>query len=138
MLSVRDGERGLLRLAPYAALLAVSLTAACLQMRLGDSEAGLVLEDLVTGDSRLRKAAPEPVVRSLRFGSTGEGLRGDLYLPVLGVRAAMVLVPGLAAAGNNDPRLVALARTLARVGFLVLIPEIPGFRAYRVSIEDVE
>jgi fermentation-respiration switch protein FrsA (DUF1100 family) len=138
VLSVRVGDRGLRRLAPYATLLAVSLTASCLQLRLGDSEAGLVLEDLVTDDSRLRKAAPEPVMRSLRFGGAGEGLRGDLYVPALGVRAAMVLVPGLAAAGNDDPRLVALARTLARVGFLVLIPEIPGFRAYRVSIEDVE
>jgi pimeloyl-ACP methyl ester carboxylesterase len=59
-------------------------------------------------------------------------------VPADSVRAAIVLVPGLAVAGRNDPRLVALARTLARVDFLVLIPDVPGFRAYRMGSEDVE
>jgi len=122
----------------YASLLAVTLAAAggCLQLRLGDSEAGLVLEDLVTSDSRLKERAPRPKRRSLRFGE--QNLAADLYLPGDHVRAGMVLVPGLAVAGRNDPRLVGLARTLARADFAVLIPEVPGFRSYRISVEDVE
>ena len=99
-----------------------------------NSEAGLVLEDLFTNDSRLRKRAPAPTFRALRISDDRRQLRGDLYLPADSVRAGIVLVPGLAVAGKNDPRLVALARTLARVNFMVLIPDIPGFRAYRMTL----
>ena len=126
------------RILRFAALLTLALVAGCLQLRVGDSEAGLVLEDLVTDSSRLRERAPPPGFRSLRVSTDAEPLRADLYVPGDTVRAGMVLVPGLAVAGKNDPRLVALARTLARVGFLVMIPDIPGFRAYRMGVEDVE
>lgn len=119
-----------------ALLLVVTFAGACLQLRLGNSESALVLEDLVDNHSRLREQVPEPVSQELRFETDGEPLRGVLYLPV-DARAGMVLVPGLAVAGGDDPRLVALARTLARVGFVVLIPEIPGFRSYRMGAEDV-
>ncbi|GMQ75944.1 MAG: alpha/beta hydrolase [Gammaproteobacteria bacterium] len=138
MLRVTERHRGARRVVLFAALLAIVLTSGCLQLRLGDSEAGLVLEDLVAGDSRLRQRTPAPGFRALRFGDGGRRLRGDLYVPADRARAGIVLVPGLAVAGNNDPRLVALARTLARVDFMVLIPDIPGFRAYRMGSEDVE
>ncbi len=143
MLIVTNRHRRARRpLARHAALLAIAvamvLASGCLQLRLGDSEAGLVLEDLVTSDSRLRERTPAPVFRALRFGNDGQQLRGDLYVPADGVRAGIVLVPGLAVAGRNDPRLVALARTLARANFMVLIPDVPGFRAYRMGSEDVE
>lgn len=125
------------RHAPMCALLlVVTFAGACLQLRLGNSESALVLEDLVDNHSRLREQVPEPVSQELRFETDGEPLHGVLYLPV-DARAGMVLVPGLAVAGGDDPRLVALARTLARVGFVVLIPEIPGFRSYRMGAEDV-
>ncbi len=142
MLTLSDRNRGARRILRYSALPAIAmimaLTGGCLQLRLGDSEAGLVLEDLVTSDSRLRKRTPEPAFRGLRTSIEGRQLRGDLYLPADGVRAGLVLVPGLAVAGRHDPRLVALARTLARVNFMVLIPDVPGFRAYRMGSEDVE
>ncbi len=142
MLTLSDRKRGARRIRLYSALLATAITMAftggCLQLRLGDSEAGLVLEDLVTSDSRLRKRTPEPGFRALHTSVEGRQLRGDLYLPAGSVRAGIVLVPGLAVAGRNDPRLVALARTLARVDFMVLIPDVPGFRAYRMGSEDVE
>lgn len=131
-------RRGLRRVTLCAALLATALAGGCLQLRLGGSEAGLVIEDLVTRDSRLRERTPAPAFRALRFESGGQTLRADLHVPGNAVRAGMVLVPGLAVAGKNDPRLVRLARTLARVDFLVLIPDIPGFRSYRMGVEDVE
>ncbi len=142
MLTLSDRNRGARGIKRYSALLTIAiimaLTGGCLQLRLGDSEAGLVLEDLVTSDSRLRKRTPEPGFRALHTSVEGRRLRGDLYLPAGSVRAGIVLVPGLAVAGRNDPRLVALARTLARVDFMVLIPDVPGFRAYRMGSEDVE
>ncbi|NIM26829.1 MAG: alpha/beta hydrolase [Gammaproteobacteria bacterium] len=124
------------RAALFAVLVALTLAAGCLQLRVGDSEAGLVLEDLVSKDSRLRARTPQPVFRPLRFGDGAE-LLADLHVPADGVRAGIVLVPGLAPAGRRDPRLVSLAQTLARVGFLVLIPDVPGFRSYRMGAEDV-
>ena len=142
MLTVTDRHQGARRVKPWATLLAIAITivlaGGCLQVRLGDSEAGLVLEDLFTSDSRLRERAPAPTFRALHISDDRRQLRGDLYLPADSVRAGIVLVPGLAVAGKNDPRLVALARTLARVNFMVLIPDIPGFRAYRMGSEDVE
>lgn len=138
MTTRREPSNPLRRMASWAALLTIVLAAGCLQLRLGDSEAGLVLEDLVTRDSRLRERKPEPRSRPVRATAGGQPLHGDLYVPADRVRAGMVLVPGLAVAGKDDPRLVALARTLARVQFMVLIPDIPGFRAYRMGIEDVE
>ena len=142
MLSFSDRDRKARRTRLYATLLAIAITTTliggCLQLRLRFSEAGLVLEDLITNDSRLRKRTPEPAFRTFSTSVDGAQLRGDLYLPAGSVRAGIVLVPGLAVAGRNDPRLVALARTLARVDFMVLIPDVPGFRAYRMGSDDVQ
>ncbi len=142
MLTVTDQDRRTRRVIPFATLLAIAITTilagGCLQLRLGDSEAGLVLEDLIISDSRLRERTPGPTFRALRITDDGRKLHGDFYLPANSVRAGIVLVPGLAVAGKNDARLVALARTLARVNFMVLIPDVPGFRAYRMGSEDVE
>lgn len=66
----------------------------------------------------------------------GSGLAvGDLYWPEQ-AKAALVLVPGLVPEGKDDPRLVALAQTLARARFAVLVPDIAGLRAQKVSPED--
>jgi len=48
-----------------------------------------------------------------------------------------VLVPGVQAEGIDEPRLVALAKTLARARFAVLVPEIPGMRRLTVHASDV-
>jgi hypothetical protein len=142
MLSFSDRDRKARRTRLYATLLAIAITTTliggCLQLRLRFSEAGLMLEDLITSDSRLRKRTPEPAFRTFSMSVDGAQLGGDLYLPAGSARAGIVLVPGLAVAGRNDPRLVALARTLARVDFMVLIPDVPGFRAYRMGSDDVE
>ena len=58
---------------------------------------------------------------------------GDVYSPPNTVRAAMVLVPGAAVLGRDEPRLQALARTFARAGFVVLVPELPEVRRLALS-----
>lgn len=124
-------------LALLAGLLAVA--SGCTRLLLGDSEAGLVLEDLMGGpqESRLEARTGEPSRASLRFTAGGAPRAADLYLPATRARAGLVLVPGLTPAGKDDSRLVALARTLARVDFAVLVPDIPGFRSLQLRASDV-
>jgi len=63
---------------------------------------------------------------------------GDLYTPGGKTRAAMVLVPGAAVLGRDEPRLKALARTFARAGFAVLVPELPEVRRLALSRADAD
>jgi len=63
---------------------------------------------------------------------------GDVYSPPNTVRAAIVLVPGAAVLGRDEPRLQALARTFARAGFVVLVPELPEVRRLALSKHDAD
>jgi fermentation-respiration switch protein FrsA (DUF1100 family) len=63
---------------------------------------------------------------------------GDVYSAPEHVRAAMVLVPGAAVLGRDEPRLQALARTFARAGFVVLVPELPEVRRLALSRHDAD
>ena len=123
-----------------AVLLAVCMgLSGCATPRLGDSEAALVLEDLMAGSSsRLRSRVPDLTQEQVHYSSEGRRYTADLYrVPGAGSQTGILLVPGIAPAGKNDSRLVALARTLARSGFTVLVPDIPGFRSFRLSAADV-
>ncbi len=102
-------------------------------------EAGLVLADLAAGpgDSLFKRLTPPPLRRELRYTLDGTARSGDLYRPGDGSeRGALVLVPGAARSGKDDPRLVALATTLARAGLVVLVPDIVSLRALEVSAAD--
>ncbi len=123
-----------------ASLIAVvCLLSACVSP-LGDTEAALALEDIAAGpkQSRLKQQTPEPARTSVSYRIEGRGYQADLYqLPSIS-RAGIVLVPGVVPAGKDDLRLVALARTLARLRFAVLVPDIEGLRHYQVRGRDVE
>ncbi|UCH48885.1 MAG: alpha/beta hydrolase [Betaproteobacteria bacterium] len=105
---------------------------------LPDDEATWVLEDLAARfeDSRLKRSTPKPVRRSAVYVEDSRNFLADLYLPGEPALAGIVLVPGAAAKGKNDPRLVAFATTLARTRFLVLVPDLPNLRALKVRAED--
>lgn len=76
--------------------------------------------------------------RAIAYRIGGRQRHADLYLPGAGApRAGIVLVPGIVRAGNEDPRLVAFANTLARARFAVLAPDIPDFRSLQVRPRDV-
>ena len=102
-------------------------------------EAALVLADIAAGDqpSRLKRTTREPQRIGVRYRTDGRQGQGDLYRPAAEIRAALLLVPGVAETGKDDPRLVAFATTLARAGFAVLVPDLPGLRQLRVSPADV-
>jgi hypothetical protein len=100
-------------------------------------EAMRVLADIAAGDqpSRLKAHTPEPQRWALAESGAGRPL-GDLYWPGERAGAAIVLVPGAARQGKDDPRLVAFARTFARARFAVLVPEVPNLRTQRLSPDD--
>jgi hypothetical protein len=99
-------------------------------------QAALIMWDIAAGGERTLwqdvTAAPQ---ERLVHWPDGEG---DLYLPAGKVGAAMVLVPGAAILGRDEPRLKVLARTFARAGFAVLVPELPELRRLALSRVDAD
>lgn len=112
------------------AVLALSLLAACAH------EPARLLADLQSGPgpSALKDATPAP----RREAFAVPGTEADLYRPGKPARARIVLVPGLTEAGRRDPRLVPLAESLARVGFLVLVPDLPAARRLSADPSDAD
>ena len=101
-------------------------------------EAWRVLDDIAAGPgpSRLKEITPAPERTPVTYRIDGRGYAGDLYRPGDEALAALVLVPGAAPEGKDDPRLVAFAHTLARARFTVLVPEIENLRAMKVRPDD--
>ena len=99
-------------------------------------QAGLIMWDIAAGGQPTlwQKLTDPPRMYATRW----EGGEGDLYTPAGKVRAAMVLVPGAAVLGRDEPRLQALARTFARAGFVVLVPELPEVRRLALSRADAD
>ncbi|MBI2902394.1 MAG: alpha/beta hydrolase [Candidatus Methylomirabilis oxyfera] len=65
-------------------------------------------------------------------------MEANLYTPAgRGKRAAVVLVHGVVGTGKDDPRMVWLARLLARSGFVVLVPDFSGFKSLRLRVSDI-
>lgn len=76
---------------------------------------GVLLEGIGAGVPR--PFAPPVVRRPLAL----EGVDGDVYRPQ-GPAPAVVLIPGAARLGKDDPRVVRLARSIARAGRVVFVP----------------
>jgi pimeloyl-ACP methyl ester carboxylesterase len=126
----------ILRILPYLA--ALYLTACCVPGR--PFESLKVVQDIAAAGANptaLTRSTAEPTRKSVQYRSRGRTRGGDLYVP--GDRApeaGIVLVPGVARKGYRDPRLVALANTLARARFAVLVPDLPNVRRLKVGPED--
>ena len=116
--------------------LVISIENACVW--LGESDAALFLEDLAVGneDSRLKKRTPTPKWSPINYENLGTDYQADLYQPGETPLAGIVLIPGVAQHGRDDTRLVAFANTLARNRFIVLVPDIPNLRDFKVQAED--
>lgn len=136
-LDERSSLLGLFAACP-AALLLVAALSSCAPP-LGDTDAALALEDIAAGgrESRLKQQTPRPLRRTIGYSIGGRPYSGDLYLSPQGAKAGIVLVPGVVPAGKDDLRLVALALTLARLRFAVLVPDLRGLRNYQVRASDV-
>jgi pimeloyl-ACP methyl ester carboxylesterase len=123
---------------PFILMLVIAMVG-CAPPWLGDTDAALAMEDIVAGNnaSRLKAQTPLPSRRALEYKIDGRSYSGDVYLSPQGARAGIVLVPGVVPQGKDDSRLVALAYTLARLRFAVLVPDLQGLRRYRVRKGDV-
>jgi hypothetical protein len=76
------------------------------------------------------------VVEELSIDVDGERLAADLYRPTT-PHGALLLVHGLSPAGRRHQELVRLARLLARHGRLVLVPQLEGLAAFRLSGREI-
>jgi fermentation-respiration switch protein FrsA (DUF1100 family) len=113
-------------------LFALSLLASAGCARLIGGEAGVVLEAIEYGPGRteLGRITPPPLRQRL--------LEADLWLPGAGTpRASLVLAPGFSEAGRDDARLQPLAESLARAGFAVRVPELPGAQNLTLDPADI-
>jgi len=102
--------------------------------------AALILLDLQAGaaPSRLKERTAPPLRTAADFTLDGRHLPADRYLPAdRPAVATLVLLHGLTPAGRREPRLARFAQTLARAGFTVLVPELPGMKSLAVGTEDV-
>ncbi|MDP6951425.1 MAG: alpha/beta hydrolase, partial [Alphaproteobacteria bacterium] len=111
-------------------IIVVCLSVGACSQRAG--EAQRLLNDISAGPapSELKRVTPAPERRAMPHG--------DLYLPGQGAVAALVLVPGLARTGKDDPRLVAFAESLARARFAVLVPDIASLKALQVRPSQID
>ena len=88
------------------------------------------------GPSTLKEITPSPGREAIVYAVEGHTYAADLYRPGDAARAALVLVPGAAERGKDDPRLIAFATSLARARFLVLVPDIESLRALTIGPGD--
>ncbi len=116
------------------------ITAVTEPMCVPSYESLLMLADLSAGQgpSRLKQITPWPDRRLVDYTVDGRFYTGDLYRLSAAPQAAIVLVPGAAQKGKDDPRLVSLAYTLARVRFAVLVPDMTGVRDLKVRPSDIQ
>ncbi|WP_243374887.1 alpha/beta hydrolase [Geotalea sp. SG265] len=119
-----------------AIMVLATLLAACSPVR--DYEAAKLLADIAGGSAKKPGAAssqPQRVPKT--FVVKGVRYQADLYLSPEKPLAAMLLLPGAAETGKDDPRLQALARSMARARFAVLVPDLQGFRSLQVGSRDI-
>ena len=125
--------------ATWALTAAVAVLAAPVAMRAWAGAVGLcfLVEFLTEGQQPwLSRLTASPVVEPLAGPGTAEV---DLWRPGgrdLGPWPGLLLVHGLTPDGKQDSRLAWTADRLARAGFLVAVPEVPGLRAQHLRPDD--
>ncbi len=133
----RDGTlvRGILRAA--LATFFVALLAGCSPRPAVSLLTALdILSD--EGEGYLAYLYPKIERSSLSFPAKGRTISADLYRrPGALDRPGLLVIHGLAEAGKGDPHLIRFAKTMARAGFAVLVPEFPGLSSFRVRRESV-
>lgn len=114
--------------------------AGCSPVRM--TEAVWVLEDAQAGagPSKLKDKTAAPSCATLTYRRNGAVREADIYLPGGDdvAQAGLLLAPGADPDGNDDPRFVAFAETMARARFEVVAPDIPGLRELRVRAGDAD
>jgi len=97
----------------------------------------LMLADLAHINLPIPDRRPDFERRGIAYEVDGRSRAADVYIPSRSPRGRVVLVPGAAEGGRNDPRLVEFATALAHSSFLVLVPDVISLRELRPSAESV-
>lgn len=102
-------------------------------------EAALLLNDISAGQdpSWLKDSTLEPVRKTISYSVADRQYSGDVYYPPEGPLAGMLMVPGAAEEGKDDPRLTALATSFSRVRFAVLVPDLQSLRELKVNAGNI-
>jgi pimeloyl-ACP methyl ester carboxylesterase len=118
-------------------VLLLTLLTACNASR--DYDAVLLISDVAAGTAptRLKSVTAQPVRTPVTLPAAGKTIRGDLYLPAQKPLAGILLLPGAAETGKDDPRLQAFANSMTRMRFAVLVPDLEDFRSLQVSSNDI-
>ena len=103
-------------------------------------EAAWFLEDIAAGPSpsMWKTLHPAPTASGARWTVEGRAGEGDLYTPTEKIKGRMIFVPGLVADARRDPRVIAFAETLARAGFLTLVPQTTAFDGLKANAGDIQ
>jgi dienelactone hydrolase len=115
------------------------------QIRLGFLTA-LFLWDMLDGSTlhapgrgALAWVTSAPEKKRLEIAKDNEKVAADLYYhPGVEKRAAILLTHGIIEDGKDDPRLIRFAYSLARAGFVVLVPDLKGMKSFRILFSDVD
>lgn len=91
-------------------------------------DAALLLGDVQAGaeDSRLKRRTQTPQRDTVHYQYDDEERVADRYRSGDPSRGRLILVHGFTEQGRRDPRLVEFAHSMARSGFEVIAPEVPG------------
>jgi dienelactone hydrolase len=83
---------------------------------------------------------PEPTVERARVPlAGGASIAADVYRPPgEGRRSAILVVIGAAPTAHEDPRAVRMARAVARMGHVVMLPVLPHLGRKVLTSEDIE
>lgn len=103
-------------------------------------EAAWFLEDIAAGPapSTWKQLHPAPTASGATWSVEGRAGEGDLYTPTEAIKGRMIFVPGLVADGRHDPRVIAFAETLARAGYLTLVPQTTAFDGLKANPGDIQ
>ncbi|MFT3809340.1 MAG: hypothetical protein QM698_05430 [Micropepsaceae bacterium] len=103
-------------------------------------EAAWFLEDIAAGPapSTWKQLHPAPTPSGARWAVEGRTGEGDLYTPTEAIKGRMIFVPGLVADARRDPRVIAFAESLARAGFLTLVPQTTAFDGLKANPGDIQ
>lgn len=102
-------------------------------------EAGWFLQDIAAGDAPTtwKEMHKPPVKSAVSWTIEGRAGLGDLYTPTEKIKGRTIFVPGLLMQAREDARVIAFATSLARAGFVVLVPEMPAFAELKASPSDI-
>jgi dienelactone hydrolase len=101
----------------------------------------LLLTELLNFDKPgwLGTVSPHPEVKEVSWEGPKGITQADLYLPgPKGKRGGILLNHGVIDTGKDDPRLKRLATILCQAGFVVMVPDLKGMKAFRIAPSDVD